>query len=371
MLVRVHLAVDGEGGHPDPAQHVSPAPQHDPSCRLAAMREMASARGGLVRDLPLFALAFAMVAGPACSSPAPRADAATVDAKDALSVWTWSTDAIVVRPALCGNGAVGSGESCDDGNTEDGDGCGGDCRVESGWLCRNAGRHCLLVSACGNGVQDPGEACDDGNTLGRDGCNSVCESELGWHCPTFGQPCTSMNACGNGLLSPGEACDDGNTVGGDGCSGDCTRVELGWRCRVAGKPCSEACGIDAGSCTDGGATGVCGNGTVEPGEECDFGTDVSKPSYNGDGSYGGCTSSCTWGDYCGDGIINGQEVCDDGPANGPLYGAPGCTFACTKASYCGDGIVDEGEACDLGPNNSGDCGAACSRHCDYSAIICH
>ena len=28
--------------------------------------------------------------------------------------------------------------------------------------------------------------------------------------------------CGNGLLDPGEECDDGNTSGGDGCAADCT-----------------------------------------------------------------------------------------------------------------------------------------------------
>src|SRR5262245_42443019 len=27
--------------------------------------------------------------------------------------------------------------------------------------------------------------------------------------------------CGNGILEPGEQCDDGNTVSGDGCSGSC------------------------------------------------------------------------------------------------------------------------------------------------------
>ena len=33
--------------------------------------------------------------------------------------------------------------------------------------------------------------------------------------------CT-LNPCGNGILDPGEQCDDGNTVNGDGCSATCT-----------------------------------------------------------------------------------------------------------------------------------------------------
>ncbi len=35
--------------------------------------------------------------------------------------------------------------------------------------------------------------------------------------------------CGNGLLDPGENCDDGNMVSGDGCSDTC-QVEPGWTC---------------------------------------------------------------------------------------------------------------------------------------------
>jgi cysteine-rich repeat protein len=224
---------------------------------------------------------------------------------------------------------------------------------------------------CGNGAEDPGELCDDGNAQYGDGC-SHCQVEPGWTCPVFGQPCLSMYACGNGLLSPGEACDDGNSVGGDGCSADCKRIEPGWRCRVPGKPCMQACTPDAGGCADQQTTAVCGNGVVEPGEECDEGNDdgndTSKTPHNGDGRYGGCTSACTWGTYCGDGVVNGPEACDDGLANGDLYGKPGCTFACTKAGYCGDGIVDidlGDEECDLGAQNGDPCttAAACTKEC--------
>ncbi len=35
----------------------------------------------------------------------------------------------------CGNGAVRLGEECDDGNTDDGDGCSATCTVESGYAC--------------------------------------------------------------------------------------------------------------------------------------------------------------------------------------------------------------------------------------------
>lgn len=217
---------------------------------------------------------------------------------------------------------------------------------------------------CGNGLQDPGEECDDGNTVRGDGCDRYCYVEDGFVCSGFGQPCISPYACGNGVLSPGEACDDGNTVSGDGCAADCKLVESGWRCGVPGRPCVQPCGQDAGGCADGGSVAVCGNGILEPGEECDDGDDPGKTPHNADGSYGGCTSGCTWGGYCGDGVINGSETCDDGAGNVDRYGEPGCTFLCTTAPYCGDGIVDvwKGEMCDLGPDTGKD-ECLCTKEC--------
>lgn len=35
----------------------------------------------------------------------------------------------------CGNGVIVSGETCDDGNINSGDGCSSGCQVESGWTC--------------------------------------------------------------------------------------------------------------------------------------------------------------------------------------------------------------------------------------------
>jgi cysteine-rich repeat protein len=261
---------------------------------------------------------------------------------------------------VCGNGVQDIGEQCDDGNTRAGDGCSLYCQVERGWACPMFGQPC--VRTCGNGLQDPGEYCDDGNTLNDDGCSEYCYVDADWVCPELGRPCVYLYACGNGLRAPGEACDDGNTVGGDGCAADCKQVEPGWNCRVPGRPCTQDCGMDAGDCADGGTASGCGNGIIEPGEECDDGDDPSKSPHNGDGTYGGCNSDCTYGAYCGDGIVNGPEVCDDGPADVDLYGAPGCTFMCTQAHYCGDGVVDYSEECDYGTGNGGvDCN--CSRDC--------
>ncbi len=102
----------------------------------------------------------------------------------------------------------------------------------------------------------------------------------------------------------------------------------------------------------------CGDGVRTGAEECDLGDGV-----NNDTIYGGCTTQCKYGPYCGDGVPNApEEQCDNGVANGNGYGRDVCTRACKFAHYCGDGFVDiaYGEECDFGPANGTDiCTADC------------
>lgn len=99
----------------------------------------------------------------------------------------------------------------------------------------------------------------------------------------------SPGECGDGTVDPGEDCDDGNTVDGDGCAADCTAEPF-----------------------------FCGDGNVDPGEECDDNNNLNND---------GCAADCTIEAFCGDGNVDPElgEECDD---NNNTDG-DGCTADCT------------------------------------------
>ncbi|MBI5507985.1 MAG: DUF4215 domain-containing protein [Deltaproteobacteria bacterium] len=130
--------------------------------------------------------------------------------------------------------------------------------------------------------------------------------------------------CGNGVVNPGEDCDDGGTTPGDGCDA---------RCHF--EP-------------------VCGNSRLDPGEQCDDGN--TSP---GDG----CSPTCQSESRCGDGQVGGAETCDDGNT----VSGDGCRGNCTLENVCGDGLVDSQEQCDDGNTSPGD---GCDGSCRIEAAGC-
>ncbi len=321
---------------------------------------------------------------------------------------------ICVSTVNCGDGVVGAGESCDDGNTVGGDGCSANCaNVENGFSCPETGGVCSPVEGlCGNGQFDLVEECDDFNGNSGDGCSANCEVEPGYICPTVGEDCQTLEVCGDGILSTrrGELCDDANLVGEDGCSGDCKFIESGWECPTPGEPCvnMNVCGdgrvTGAETCDDANTDGtdgcdacvkqpgydcpfpgakclpLCGDGVLLLNERCDDGN-----TENGDG----CSDECEWedgwactgapGDYtchettCGDGVAEGTEGCDEldndmGDGCTPLCQLePDCSGP-SCLSVCGDGLVlaSVGEECDDGNTVGGDgCSATCTVESGY------
>lgn len=67
------------------------------------------------------------------------------------------------------------------------------------------------------------------------------------------------------------------------------------------------------------------------------------------GGFVSTSSRCTT--QCGDGIVAGDELCDDGDKNGSGYGF--CNDDCTPGPRCGDGVKSHDEQCDNGVNLDG------------------
>ena len=262
---------------------------------------------------------------------------------------------IAVPTAKCGDSIIQYGEFCDDGNTDDADGCSHLCKVESGYTCPKAGMVCQRIGVCGDGALTSDEECDDHNVLGNDGCSPQCTVEPNFICPQPNTPCVTTVKCGDKKITGNETCDDGNTAPGDGCSTTC-QVETGWIC-PAGTFCRAA------MCGDGYKAGAeqCDDHNITSGDGCSS-TCTLEGAPNGQKDGWQCLtpgSPCTRTN-CGNSIVEGSEQCDN-PTKMPFGGCswncqkePSCgydtqavpQYGCSKV--CGDGMVFPGEACDDG-----------------------
>jgi cysteine-rich repeat protein len=98
----------------------------------------------------------------------------------------------------------------------------------------------------------------------------------------------------------------------------------------------------------------CGDGIVQSNELCDDGNIL-----DGDG----CAANCASRELCGDGTLNAAagELCDDGNT----IGGDGCADDCRSVEICGNGVRDVNEACDDGNTVPGD---GCSGNCKSTEI---
>ncbi len=341
---------------------------------------------------------------------------------------------------VCGDQNINesAGEQCDDGNGANTDACLNSCAVAAcgdGYLrsgletCEPPGvgtcaANCTEAkgigataiqevnyaqsssrrgppSNCGNGILEPekGEKCDEGRF---NGLSPLCNR---WCSDTF---------CGDGVVqAQGEECEpvretDGmyvaQTCGGRMCTipvcndeeiclGGCTWVFLP-ACReaqqassapalftplssrsiaVASVPSSVTSFVQSSSVAQATAVSsfvtttslasrtssvsssslslLCGNGVREGNELCDDGP------RNSDMLPDSCRTDCTTA-TCGDSVADYGEECDDG---NDILG-DGCTPLCTR-SACGNGVLEAGEECDDGGRNSDSLPDSCSTRC--------
>lgn len=267
--------------------------------------------------------------------------------------------------AMCGNGKLEPGETCDPSGTcptscDDDDACTTDTTTGAPSTCDVACTHtaitaCSMTSdgccpagcdgtsdadcsgTCGNGIKEGNETCDPGST---DGGPSV--------------PCPTPADCDDGI-----ACTtDAFTGSAAACNALCAHTDI-TTC-VPGDGC---CPAGCNSSNDGDCSASCGNSVVETGETCDTGIS-SGP--------GACptAAACDDGAACTTDGVSGsgcQQQCVHTNVTACASGDGCCPAGCTTANdgdcsaSCGDGVLNGNEACDKGiASGPGSCPSSCN-----------
>ena len=315
---------------------------------------------------------------------------------------------------LCGNGAIDGDEACDDGGESAV--CNANCTLA---VCGDAIHNASAGEACDAGGESFGcdvdctlPVCGDG--LANASHNELCDE--GGTTPSCDGDCTPVS-CGDGFqnLAALETCDDGDNESGDGCSGVCViEGDFGGRCVIVdglqwcfdndncGQACDDVCSnlglvlepddgtwfaaqdsapecqaisdalgmtdpIDfdthaLGCLEDGGLSDLTGGGltgsllcssdptcpSAHRNDMDDIGTLCDLP--------GARRSVCPCGgQFCGNGVVEGNEVCDDGNQ----IQNDGCTTGCiTTPPTCV--VVNDQQWC----FDNAACGEACNDVCD-------
>ncbi|CAK94684.1 unnamed protein product (macronuclear) [Paramecium tetraurelia] len=246
--------------------------------------------------------------------------------------------------AICGDSIIVGNEQCEDGNDNEFDGCF-QCQCELGWIQNELG--CQTI--CGDQVIVTGEQCDDGNEIQFDGCyqckydcNESCIECIEGRCIKCKEgfqleenEC-SIN-CGDGILNVlTEQCDDSNNIPRDGCN-NC-HLEDGFICycqnELLFQSCERCSDYNCLKCAIQNQQQVCQNcidgyfvDATQGCSQCDkiclkctnspknceiFDSSIQqlkdcnqKLGFYYDYQLKDCVSKC------GDGIISGQEQCDD------------------------------------------------------------
>jgi cysteine-rich repeat protein len=311
-------------------------------------------------------------------------------------------------PYTCGNGIVETNETyseaCDDGALN---GTYGHCD-----------NNCLMTDAyyCGDGYLAGGEQCDCGITGLYNYTDAIADDSNSWayinSCDASNGQWTSdiTTSCSYDCREPGPSCGDGIVNGGEGCDGgyeewegklcddgittcvvdsDCdSPQECGGEIPTAAAGVGDVCAdyVDAGEacttssqCESGACEALMCTSASDAGEVCFSDAEClsdSCPDFNYDlFRYRTCTDECAWDEWngpvggtqiCGNGIVEGAEVCDDGNSSNN----DGCLNTCVE-NICGDDFTYLGvESCDDGDDNGEPCEAPYGGTCNYCSPVC-
>jgi len=300
-------------------------------------------------------------------------------------------------PPICNNSQMEQGETCDDGNNQDGDGCSSTCTVEEHWSCTGdfntesvCTKDCNTLPACPTGQYRSGCVNNDAAHGTCTNCNNAGANQYYTSNGGLSSTCTAV-AC------PASSCSLGQYL--DGCggtsSGTCTDcVNAGALEFYSGSVgFSSACTVtvcDAATCSNAGKyLGGCGNGAPGACADCtpnnapgarylSAGAEVNNPDsctvgkWN-DGVKDALGPNATAGasntidaeecensgssntDECTDGILSDHYQCQSGSAH--------CTSFDPK---CGSGVMHGVEQCDDENTDSLDgCSSTCTIETGY------
>lgn len=301
--------------------------------------------------------------GQSCRTPTAGASPECTDPRDASG--------LVMR---CESVSLhgGSEETCDDGALN---GTYGHCN-----------RTCTALGAtCGDNQLSLGETCDNGQDNGR-----YCDTAAG---------CVLANSCSTDCRSRAPYCGDRviQAASGEQCDGNAPQRTITAICydgSRANEPCTTAadcpgatwgCGLPSGDpfayayeacspvqrCTNDRtracatdancvSPGICATYPQQHTRRCD-GPETPANQCRWEG-----WSECLPANYCGDGVVDPGEQCDDGNANNN----DACTNACRR-NICGDGVMNVGvEQCDRGVENGQACTADYGSTCARCSTTC-
>jgi len=286
--------------------------------------------------------------------------------------------------------------------------CSAECDAQN--PCIDIGDTCNLdtclceyepIPYCGDGNLDPDEECDDGNNIDGDGCSADCMLELEGECTphTIGywkQPCKghfnheTQESMEEYLETVHDLTDFFDDV--EDFDDMCEILEPKepasmqeraqqqimalWLNVASGKLYLQTT-IDLGNLSDSGTVGDALDEAEslidsDPEKAKDIADKINNAANTGDVIIE-CLPTLP---ECGNGILEGEEECDEGEDNGieciPPY-AGSCEY-CSETceiielidGYCGDGVLDEPyEECDDGNNEDGD---GCSANCELEGL---
>lgn len=205
---------------------------------------------------------------------------------------------------------------------------------------------------CGDGTVTSPELCDDGNEATGDGCENDCSFS-----------CTKDTPNGDAKCNDGDPCNGAET-----CSDEHACVP--GASLADGADCGEGKLCKAGTCGDP----VCGDGFVDPGEDCD---DANLDPADGcDACSFTCLvdADCDPADPCaGDGLCAEDHTCSTvSPLpDGAACAGGECLSGACFIGVCGNGVEEPGEECDDADLVSGDgCDADCQITCEAPAADC-